>query len=108
MLLFFQAEDGIRDLTVTGVQTCALPIFYQNPQYYPVLGLNGYGYNSPFGYGGFGYGFGGCWNGCNTPNIIVVNNGSSGRSGRLSGGGKVAPTPAMPDDNRHAHRAPPS
>src|SRR2546430_11771557 len=38
---FFQAEDGIRDLTVTGVQTCALPIsgeanplaeyFYNNP-----------------------------------------------------------------------------
>src|SRR2546430_13404235 len=25
---FFQAEDGIRDLTVTGVQTCALPIFW--------------------------------------------------------------------------------
>src|SRR5206468_4338986 len=24
---FFQAEDGIRDLIVTGVQTCALPIF---------------------------------------------------------------------------------
>src|SRR5207245_3105085 len=24
--LFFQAEDGIRDATVTGVQTCALPI----------------------------------------------------------------------------------
>src|SRR2546430_12147831 len=24
--LLFQAEDGIRDLTVTGVQTCALPI----------------------------------------------------------------------------------
>src|SRR5256886_6200759 len=24
---FFQAEDGIRDLTVTGVQTCALPIY---------------------------------------------------------------------------------
>src|SRR5207248_8474844 len=24
---FFQAEDGIRDRTVTGVQTCALPIF---------------------------------------------------------------------------------
>src|SRR2546430_5333062 len=23
---FFQAEDGIRDLTVTGVQTCALPL----------------------------------------------------------------------------------
>src|SRR2546430_5280632 len=26
MVFFFQAEDGIRDLTVTGVQTCALPI----------------------------------------------------------------------------------
>src|SRR2546430_6407039 len=26
-LLFLQAEDGIRDLTVTGVQTCALPIY---------------------------------------------------------------------------------
>src|SRR5256886_3695342 len=25
-ILFSQAEDGIRDLTVTGVQTCALPI----------------------------------------------------------------------------------
>src|SRR5438309_8967438 len=24
---FFQAEDGIRDGTVTGVQTCALPIY---------------------------------------------------------------------------------
>src|SRR2546430_11110776 len=28
---FFQAEDGIRDLTVTGVQTCALPIFVGSP-----------------------------------------------------------------------------
>src|SRR3712207_4649400 len=33
---FFQAEDGIRDIGVTGVQTCALPIyaineFRQNP-----------------------------------------------------------------------------
>src|SRR2546430_9530582 len=27
VVFFFQAEDGIRDLTVTGVQTCALPIF---------------------------------------------------------------------------------
>src|SRR5207245_6047833 len=25
-IFFFQAEDGIRDATVTGVQTCALPI----------------------------------------------------------------------------------
>src|SRR3712207_6948262 len=26
LLFFFQAEDGIRDIGVTGVQTCALPI----------------------------------------------------------------------------------
>src|SRR5262249_59474607 len=28
-VFFFQAEDGIRDWSVTGVQTCALPIFRQ-------------------------------------------------------------------------------
>src|SRR2546430_10918336 len=28
-VFFFQAEDGIRDLTVTGVQTCALPIYLE-------------------------------------------------------------------------------
>src|SRR5690606_40892598 len=27
IIFFFQAEDGIRDFHVTGVQTCALPIF---------------------------------------------------------------------------------
>src|SRR5438309_4781188 len=27
LIFFFQAEDGIRDGTVTGVQTCALPIY---------------------------------------------------------------------------------
>src|SRR6266513_2938618 len=27
VIFFFQAEDGIRDRNVTGVQTCALPIF---------------------------------------------------------------------------------
>src|SRR5215471_10530872 len=27
LFFFFQAEDGIRDLYVTGVQTCALPIW---------------------------------------------------------------------------------
>src|SRR6266496_5005395 len=30
---FFQAEDGIRDLYVTGVQTCALPIWTDNIVY---------------------------------------------------------------------------
>src|SRR2546427_2689448 len=38
---FFQAEDGIRDLTVTGVQTCALPIYAvaadRAPQHRPHL-----------------------------------------------------------------------
>src|SRR5699024_11592481 len=28
IFFFFQAEDGIRDRNVTGVQTCALPIFH--------------------------------------------------------------------------------
>src|SRR5437764_6317009 len=27
---FFQAEDGIRDTSVTGVQTCALPIYFSS------------------------------------------------------------------------------
>ena len=34
---FFQAEDGIRDHCVTGVQTCALPIYFslrQGPAFY--------------------------------------------------------------------------
>src|SRR5256886_12640841 len=31
LFFFFQAEDGIRDLTVTGVQTCALPICRRDP-----------------------------------------------------------------------------
>src|SRR2546421_6418300 len=31
-IFFFQAEDGIRYLIVTGVQTCALPISAQRPR----------------------------------------------------------------------------
>src|SRR5699024_11847216 len=30
LFFFFQAEDGIRDRNVTGVQTCALPISYRS------------------------------------------------------------------------------
>src|SRR5256885_11830589 len=30
LCFFFQAEDGIRDYKVTGVQTCALPILLRN------------------------------------------------------------------------------
>src|SRR5690606_21899954 len=32
LFFFFQAEDGIRDFHVTGVQTCALPISQASPQ----------------------------------------------------------------------------
>src|SRR2546422_9535217 len=34
---FFQAEDGIRDVAVTGVQTCALPIYRPQPRIAGVL-----------------------------------------------------------------------
>src|SRR5262249_58308090 len=34
---FFQAEDGIRDWSVTGVQTCALPI-YRVPEEVGIIG----------------------------------------------------------------------
>src|SRR3712207_7086428 len=33
---FFQAEDGIRDIGVTGVQTCALPIFVYSRHVVPL------------------------------------------------------------------------
>src|SRR3712207_7553956 len=36
VFFFFQAEDGIRDIGVTGVQTCALPILIK-------VGINGFG-----------------------------------------------------------------
>src|SRR4030066_361902 len=42
-LFFFQAEDGIRDSSVTGVQTCALPIWcgQEVQQRRPILGREG-------------------------------------------------------------------
>src|SRR5437016_10523304 len=33
VLFFFQAEDGIRDWSVTGVQTCALPISFSETDF---------------------------------------------------------------------------
>src|SRR2546430_4361685 len=51
MFFFFQAEDGIRDLTVTGVQTCALPIS-------PALGEQGLlGITVPERFGGAQLGY---------------------------------------------------
>src|SRR5205807_5295427 len=37
-IFFFQAEDGIRDYKVTGVQTCALPILFRMSA--PVMRVN--------------------------------------------------------------------
>src|SRR5690606_40856412 len=63
---FFQAEDGIRDFHVTGVQTCALPIFANRqwePGMYPVdevrpvpLGLRpSFGFGDRLGLGTAGH-----------------------------------------------------
>src|SRR5260370_5326970 len=41
MFFFFQAEDGIRDSSVTGVQTCALPIFHVDGQTCVFLRMQG-------------------------------------------------------------------
>src|SRR3712207_7693145 len=38
---FFQAEDGIRDIGVTGVQTCALPIFFFPYMFMRSIGVAG-------------------------------------------------------------------
>ena len=58
-IFFFQAEDGIRDYKVTGVQTCALPIWFQwSPikkcvvPMFPCLGTEG-SKGSLFNNGGF-------------------------------------------------------
>src|SRR5690348_18463538 len=40
MFFFFQAEDGIRDGRVTGVQTCALPISYGGYYYVSFFNSN--------------------------------------------------------------------
>src|SRR5438876_268740 len=40
MLFFFQAEDGIRDGRVTGVQTCALPIYAPGQKLASVVALS--------------------------------------------------------------------
>src|SRR6266478_8990800 len=46
---FFQAEDGIRDLTVTGVQTCALPILLVGEQPGDKEDLQGHPFVGPAG-----------------------------------------------------------
>src|SRR2546425_7715595 len=41
VVFFFQAEDGIRDKLVTGVQTCALPIYSPPAADLSALGIDG-------------------------------------------------------------------
>src|SRR5256885_4517699 len=42
LFFFFQAEDGIRDYKVTGVQTCALPIWQRAVPWLPSKGERGW------------------------------------------------------------------
>src|SRR5437879_10014191 len=44
---FFQAEDGIRDTSVTGVQTCALPICPDTPSFNVNSGVSGPLHSTP-------------------------------------------------------------
>src|SRR5207245_5941535 len=44
---FFQAEDGIRDATVTGVQTCALPIYRLSRQLPALHGARAHQLSAP-------------------------------------------------------------
>src|SRR5688500_20033908 len=53
LFFFFQAEDGIRDYKVTGVQTCALPILLIGLS----LLLEGFDHHIPKGYIYFAMGF---------------------------------------------------
>src|SRR5256886_12907857 len=65
---FFQAEDGIRDLTVTGVQTCALPISIVEKQNFDayvsaqqvngMVAADGQRVSIPCGYPDFQFGIG--------------------------------------------------
>src|SRR5258708_37689583 len=48
LVFFFQAEDGIRDDLVTGVQTCALPIYAWFAGFQPTLAaVSWIGYDTP-------------------------------------------------------------
>src|SRR5256885_1480640 len=58
VFFFFQAEDGIRDYKVTGVQTCALPIWLNMGRVFPV--------------GGYGNGFAGHVNSMFLPAVTVA------------------------------------
>src|SRR5262249_56865192 len=56
ILVIFQAEDGIRDWSVTGVQTCALPILVNSSGDITTTGSNSIGVLAQSIGGGGGYG----------------------------------------------------
>src|SRR2546429_7133754 len=45
LFFFFQAEDGIRDVAVTGVQTCALPIYFADNGLGAGSGVDGFAFS---------------------------------------------------------------
>src|SRR5438445_12439637 len=47
IFFFFQAEDGIRDIGVTGVQTCALPIYSPKSRRTLSMDWRGHGESEP-------------------------------------------------------------
>src|SRR5256885_12923564 len=60
LIFFFQAEDGIRDYKVTGVQTCALPISLGIVPGFVQRGVVGRGHGEAgIGVGGLGAGLAG-------------------------------------------------
>src|SRR5256885_1593863 len=67
LCFFFQAEDGIRDYKVTGVQTCALPISQQVHQ--PFVGVAS------------------CWNEAAPCNISLMRQAQAVKKGVAAGGG---------------------
>src|SRR2546421_3205959 len=82
---FFQAEDGIRDLIVTGVQTCALPIVVINRSYFE--SLNSHLDNNGFGIEAGGSGVflaGGTISGNSTDGVRVLAASEAIFSGRQS------------------------
>src|SRR5690606_40706831 len=84
---FFQAEDGIRDFHVTGVQTCALPIYPLGATAPEWVGARTVSKTRPSG------------------NIIPVRPNSATQRGRAAVGAQSRPaSPARPNTTRSEER----
>src|SRR2546430_15751575 len=88
---FFQAEDGIRDLTVTGVQTCALPICFFSAaaigEFRVVEGADGFNSDGDSRRTGCSTGFDGSA-GC--AGVVAADDEESGRWPRILGSARTA------------------